>query len=219
VDRRRLAGWRRAPRRPLLVEPKTVRTHDLGDRLGDLAVDAPEAAPQLAPRERGQALGASAAEEGIEAVALLVRTSADPLGAERMPRFVLARLLWEGRGAIRIEVERRVQLGAMYEAPSDHARHPVITCWLIGDLAEPAAHTGRVEEHERRVRQAEAASGDIFRNLPPSAVRRALLASDGTRTRDLRRDRPVRGPRRLTTMDAQSLYSCSFFGGSRRPIG
>src|SRR6266542_6299546 len=36
--------------------------------------------------------------------------------------------------------------------------------------------------------------------------------SDGTRTRDLRRDRPVRRSRRLTTMDAQSLYSCGFPG-------
>ena len=40
--------------------------------------------------------------------------------------------------------------------------------------------------------------------------------SDGTRTRDLRRDRPVRRSRRLTTMDAQSLYSCGFSGLSRR---
>ena len=39
--------------------------------------------------------------------------------------------------------------------------------------------------------------------------------SDGTRTRDLRRDRPVRGSRRLTTIDAESLYSCGFAGLSR----
>jgi hypothetical protein len=39
--------------------------------------------------------------------------------------------------------------------------------------------------------------------------------SDGTRTRDLRRDRPVRGSRRLTTMDAESLYSCGFSESSR----
>ncbi len=30
--------------------------------------------------------------------------------------------------------------------------------------------------------------------------------SDGTRTRDLRRDRPLRGTRRLATIAAQSLY-------------
>jgi hypothetical protein len=33
-----------------------------------------------------------------------------------------------------------------------------------------------------------------------------LDGSDGTRTRDLRRDRHVPGMRRLTTIDAQSLY-------------
>ena len=37
---------------------------------------------------------------------------------------------------------------------------------------------------------------------------RAFGRSDGTRTRDLRRDRPLRGSQRLTTMNAQSLYSC-----------
>jgi hypothetical protein len=35
-----------------------------------------------------------------------------------------------------------------------------------------------------------------------------LNGSDRTRTRDLRRDRPVRGLRRLATIDAESLYSC-----------
>jgi hypothetical protein len=39
--------------------------------------------------------------------------------------------------------------------------------------------------------------------------------SDGTRTRDLRRDRPVRGSRRFTTIDAESLYSCGFPGVSQ----
>jgi hypothetical protein len=36
--------------------------------------------------------------------------------------------------------------------------------------------------------------------------------SDGTRTRDLRRDRPRRGSRRLATMDAESFYSFGFRG-------
>jgi hypothetical protein len=39
--------------------------------------------------------------------------------------------------------------------------------------------------------------------------------SDGTRTRDLRRDRQVPESRRLTTTDAQSLYSCDFSGFPR----
>jgi hypothetical protein len=43
---------------------------------------------------------------------------------------------------------------------------------------------------------------------------RTFSGSDGTRTRDLRRDRPVRGSRRLATIDALSLYSCGFAGFS-----
>ena len=39
---------------------------------------------------------------------------------------------------------------------------------------------------------------------------RELTGGDGTRTRDLRRDRLLRGSRRLTTSDAESLYSCDF---------
>jgi hypothetical protein len=38
------------------------------------------------------------------------------------------------------------------------------------------------------------------------------------RTRDLRRDRPVRGSRRLTTIDAESLYPWAFPGLSRNPF-
>ncbi len=40
--------------------------------------------------------------------------------------------------------------------------------------------------------------------------------SDGTRTRDLRRDRLVPRKRRLATIDAQSLYSCGSAGSSVR---
>jgi hypothetical protein len=43
--------------------------------------------------------------------------------------------------------------------------------------------------------------------------------SDGTRTRDLRRDRPVRGSRSLTTIDARTLYSCGFSGFRRLRFG
>jgi hypothetical protein len=55
---------------------------------------------------------------------------------------------------------------------------------------------------------------------PKSATKDAILqavfyGSDGTRTRDLRRDRPLRGSRRLATMDAESLYSCGSSGFSR----
>jgi DNA-binding CsgD family transcriptional regulator len=44
--------------------------------------------------------------------------------------------------------------------PASPAHHPVIACWLIGDLAEAALHTGQVSEARARVKQVEAASGD-----------------------------------------------------------
>jgi hypothetical protein len=51
---------------------------------------------------------------------------------------------------------------------------------------------------------------------PDRATREAdfqgLYGSDGTRTRDLRRDRHVPRKRRLATIDAQSLYSCDAAG-------
>ena len=43
--------------------------------------------------------------------------------------------------------------------PEDSAYHPVISSWLIGDLAEAALHLNRVEEARARVAQVEAATG------------------------------------------------------------
>jgi hypothetical protein len=43
--------------------------------------------------------------------------------------------------------------------PADSAYHPVISSWLIGDLAEAALHLDRVEEARARVEQVEAAAG------------------------------------------------------------
>ncbi len=75
---------------------------------------------------------------------------------------------------------------AAYEAaerlfdPASPAHHPIIACWLIGDLAEAALHTGRLDEARARVKQVEAASGDI----PGTCIAvgllhaRALLAQD-----------------------------------------
>ncbi|HEX9525162.1 MAG TPA: AAA family ATPase, partial [Reyranella sp.] len=64
--------------------------------------------------------------------------------------------------------------------PASPAHHPIIACWLIGDLAEAALHTGQVSEARARVKQVEAASGDI----PGTCIAvgllhaRALLAQD-----------------------------------------
>jgi DNA-binding CsgD family transcriptional regulator len=64
--------------------------------------------------------------------------------------------------------------------PTSPAHHPIIACWIVGDLAEAALHTGRIDEARARVTQVEAASGDI----PGTCIAvgllhaRALLAQD-----------------------------------------
>jgi len=64
--------------------------------------------------------------------------------------------------------------------PASPAHHPVIACWVIGDLAEAALPAGRIDEARARVKQVEAASGDV----PGTCIAvglmhaRALLAQD-----------------------------------------
>jgi DNA-binding CsgD family transcriptional regulator len=64
--------------------------------------------------------------------------------------------------------------------PASPAHHPIVACGLIGDLAEAALHTGRINEARARVKQVEAASGDV----PGTSIAigllhaRALLAPD-----------------------------------------
>jgi DNA-binding CsgD family transcriptional regulator len=66
--------------------------------------------------------------------------------------------------------------------PADPAHHPVVACWLIGDLAEAALHADRVDEGRIRLVQVEAMAGPrpavwIELNLRHA---RALLARDET---------------------------------------
>ena len=64
--------------------------------------------------------------------------------------------------------------------PASPAHHPVIACWIIGDLAEAALHTDRIDQGRARVKQVEAASGDV----PGTCIAvgllhaRTLLAAD-----------------------------------------
>ena len=75
---------------------------------------------------------------------------------------------------------------AAYEAaerlfdPASPAHHPIIACWLIGDLAEAALHTGRINEARARVQQVEAASGDI----PGTCIAVGLLHARALLTQD-----------------------------------
>jgi DNA-binding CsgD family transcriptional regulator len=67
----------------------------------------------------------------------------------------------------------------LFDAASP-AHHPIVACWLIGDLAEAALHTSRVSEALARLKQVEAASGDIPGTCIAIGLRhaRALLAQD-----------------------------------------
>ena len=64
--------------------------------------------------------------------------------------------------------------------PTDTAHHPMVACWLIGDLAEAALHAGRSDEGRNRLAQVETMVGVapavwIELNLRHA---RALLAPD-----------------------------------------
>ena len=68
----------------------------------------------------------------------------------------------------------------LFEA-SDSAHHPVIASWFIADLAEAAAHTGKVEEAAARVEQVAAAVGEtptIFLALSLRHARAVLADSE-----------------------------------------
>jgi DNA-binding CsgD family transcriptional regulator len=64
--------------------------------------------------------------------------------------------------------------------PASQAHHPVVACWIIGDLAEAALRTDRVYEAHARVKQVEAVSGDTPGTCIAVGLRhaRALLAHD-----------------------------------------
>jgi DNA-binding CsgD family transcriptional regulator len=64
--------------------------------------------------------------------------------------------------------------------PADSAYHPVISSWLIGDLAEAALHLDRVAEARVRVEQVEAKAGESPGSWIALGLNhaRALLADD-----------------------------------------
>jgi DNA-binding CsgD family transcriptional regulator len=78
------------------------------------------------------------------------------------------------------------QHAAAYQAaerlfdPASPAHHPVVACWIIGDLAEAALRTDQAGEARARVKQVEAASGDVPGTCIAVGLRhaRAVLAPD-----------------------------------------
>jgi DNA-binding CsgD family transcriptional regulator len=117
-------------------------------------------------------------EDAAERAAAQAERVAVPTGATVTVAFAqysrMLAALGAGRHADAYELAERVS------SPSSPAHHPVIACWLIGDLAEAAVHVGRVEEARERVGQVEAASGDVAGTCIAHGLRhaRALLADD-----------------------------------------
>jgi DNA-binding CsgD family transcriptional regulator len=70
--------------------------------------------------------------------------------------------------------------------PASQAHHPVVACWIIGDLAEAALRTDRVDEARARVKQVEAVSGDTPGTCIAVGLRhaRALIAHDPAEAAD-----------------------------------
>jgi DNA-binding CsgD family transcriptional regulator len=64
--------------------------------------------------------------------------------------------------------------------PGDPAYHPVISSWIIGELAEAAVHTDQVQDARVRLTAVEAAAGPTPASLVAVGLRhaRALLAAD-----------------------------------------
>ncbi len=115
-------------------------------------------------------------QDAAERAAARAERIAVPTGANLTVAFAQSGLILAALGTGRHS--------AAYEAaerlfdPASPAHHPVIACWLIGDLAEAALHAGRISEARARVTQVEAVSGDVQGTCIAVGLRhaRALLA-------------------------------------------
>jgi DNA-binding CsgD family transcriptional regulator len=96
--------------------------------------------------EKAQRLSTEAEQVGLSAHANVL------IALAQFGRVLAA--LGEGRHADAYRSAER-----LFDA-ADPAHHPVIACWLIGDLAEAALHSGRVQAARARVAEVEAAAGD-----------------------------------------------------------
>jgi DNA-binding CsgD family transcriptional regulator len=141
-------------------------------RIGDwdLALSAADEARRLA-EEFAEPQWAAAADTAISLVAAMrgddqkaelmaarAELVAEPVGANITMAFaqfgkVLAALATDRHGEAYLSADR------LFE-PGDSAYHPVISSWLIGDLAEAARHIDRLDAARARVAQVEASVGD-----------------------------------------------------------
>jgi hypothetical protein len=121
-------------------------------------------------------------EQKAELMAARAEIVAEPVGANITMAFaqfgkVLAALATDRHGEAYASADR------LFE-PGNSAYHPVISSWLIGDLAEAARHIDRLDAARARVAQVEASVGDDPRHMDrPRAPSRpgAGRGSDGRR--------------------------------------
>jgi DNA-binding CsgD family transcriptional regulator len=97
-------------------------------------------------------------EQKAELMAARAEIVAEPVGANITMAFaqfgkVLAALATDRHGEAYASADR------LFE-PGNSAYHPVISSWLIGDLAEAARHIDRLDAARARVAQVEASVGD-----------------------------------------------------------
>ena len=117
-------------------------------------------------------------QDAAERAAALAERIAVPTGANITVAFAqfgrIFAALGAGRHSDAYEAAERLL------EPASPAHHPIIACWLIGDLAEAALHVGRINEARTRVKQVEAASGDVSGTCIAVGLlqARALLAQD-----------------------------------------
>ena len=152
--------------------PAAEECRRLASELGEpQSVAAAETVESIIAGSRGDEEGAERASSAAERVAI-------PTGANITVAFAqtgrVFAALGAGRHADAYEIAER-----LFD-PTGPAFHPVISFWLIADLAEAAAHIGRIEEARTRVEQVEAAGG----GEPGTCVAygllhaRAVLAAD-----------------------------------------
>jgi DNA-binding CsgD family transcriptional regulator len=131
--------------------PAAEECRRLASELGEPQwVAAAETVDSIIAGTRGDEDGAERASAAAEGVA--VPTGANITVAFAQTGRVLA-ALGAGRHADAYAIAER-----LFD-PTSPAFHPIIAFWLIGDLAEAAAHIGRIEEARARVERVEAAGG------------------------------------------------------------
>jgi DNA-binding CsgD family transcriptional regulator len=187
-----VAGMRAEGRLGHLLRPLVLYS-DMAARLGnwDVAITAAEEARRLA-EELAQPLVAAAADVAISLVAAM---RGDDQEAERLAvqtelvaasvgANITVALAQSGKVLAALATGRHADAyaaAARVFDPADSAYHPVISSWLIADLAEAARHVDESAAARARVAQVEATAGEREGTWITLVLRhaRALVAEPG----------------------------------------